>query len=212
MICESHTDVERSHKGRPRNFDHGQVLTKALRLFWENGYETTSVAELCKAMGVSPPSLYSCFGNKAQLFVEAVLYYEKTYWEKPSLRFATDPDIYNAVASFFDEAASILVSPDTPCGCMVVLAAINVSKDATDVIEIIQRLRNATKTMFATRIRKAIRDGELPAETDEEVLALALNTFLEGLSLQARDGLDRAAVKAVAARAKWLLPPKPTQG
>lgn len=76
-------------------------------------------------MEINPPSLYSAFGNEASLFMEAVDFYEKTYWDAPSKKLMADPDIYRGIHTFFREAAHILLSPDSPCGCMVVLAAIN---------------------------------------------------------------------------------------
>ena len=59
-------------KGRPRSFDRNQALMTALRIFWKLGYEPASVAVLCKAMGVKPPSFYAAFKSKEALFLEAV--------------------------------------------------------------------------------------------------------------------------------------------
>lgn len=195
-------------KGRPRAFDRAKALSSALDVFWRRGYEPASVAELCGAMGIRPPSLYATFGNKAALFLEAVRYYEKSYWEAPSRRFLAEPDIYRAVENFFHEAAQILLSPETPCGCMVVLAAVNISEDRQDIISAIGELRRETKRMFADRLRRAIMDGQIPAGTDVPALAGALNTMLEGMSLQARDGLFQSELMAIAAHAVRMLPPR----
>ncbi|MFG6375868.1 MAG: TetR/AcrR family transcriptional regulator [Desulfovibrio sp.] len=198
---------ERRGKGRPRGFDRGTALNAALRLFWRKGYEPTSVSELCDVMEIRPPSLYATFGNKAALFLEAVRHYEKTYWEEPATRFMEEEDIYKALGDYFGEAAEILLSPATPCGCMVVLAAVNISEDEQKIISAIRDMRVATKKMFAERLRKAIMDGQIPADTDVPALAGALNTLLEGLSLQARDGLFLSELKAIASHAVKLLPP-----
>ena len=106
------------------------------------------------------------------------------------------------------EAAEILLSPETPCGCMVVLAAVNISEDEKEIIATVRDLRLATKTMFADRFRRAIQEGQIPADTDVPALAGALNTLLEGLSLQARDGLFQSELKAIAAHAVRMLPPR----
>ena len=58
--------------GRPLSFDRDAALRQAMLTFWRHGYETTSVAELTAAMGVSAPSLYTAFGDKKQLFLEAM--------------------------------------------------------------------------------------------------------------------------------------------
>ena len=195
-------------KGRPRAFDRAQALNKALEVFWRQGYAPASVADLCKAMRINPPSLYATFGNKAALFLEALHHYEHTYWDAPAERFLTAPDIHTAVAAFFDEAAEILLSPETPCGCMVVLAAVNISEDEREIIAAVRERRQDTRKMFADRLRRAIAERQLPPDTDVPALAGALNTLLEGLSLQARDGLLLSDLKAIAAHAVRLLPPR----
>ena len=193
-------------KGRPRAFDRAQALHSALKIFWKQGYEPASVAELCKAMEINPPSLYATFGNKASLFLEALRHYEHIYWDAPAKHFLAEPDVYTAVANFFRESAQILLSPETPCGCMVVLAAINISENEKEIIESVRELRLATKKMFADRLRQAIQDGQIPPDTDVPALAGALNTLLEGLSIQARDGLFQSELKAIAAHAVRMLP------
>lgn len=193
-------------KGRPRCFDRDHALHRALEVFWKRGYEPASVAELCAAMGINAPSLYSTFGNKAKLFLEAANYYEKKYWETPSQKLLAEPDLYAGFEEFFRESARILLSPDSPCGCMVVLAAINISDDAEDVIETIRALRLATRDMFASRLRQGIKDGQLSKKTDVSALAGALNAMLEGLSIQARDGLSLKELDRIASHAVRILP------
>ncbi len=197
---------ERRCKGRPRAFDRTLALRRALEVFWRRGYAPASVSELCKAMEINPPSLYATFGNKASLFLEAVNFYEETYWKEPARRFLDDPDIYSAVKNFFNESAQILLSPETPCGCMVVLAAVNISDEETEIIEAVKALRMETKQMFSDRLRRAIKDGQIPPDTDVPALSGALNTMLEGLSIQARDGLFQSELKAIAAHAVRMLP------
>jgi len=193
-------------KGRPRNFDREKALTQALDIFWRRGYQPASIAELCKAMGINAPSLYATFGNKASLFLEAVRFYEAKYWDAPSRKFEEEPDLYRAVAEFFRDAAHILLSPDTPCGCMLVLGAINVSEDAKEVTKSVRELRFVTKGMFAKRLMRGLAEGQLPADTDIPALATALNTMFEGLSIQARDGLSQSELETIASHAVRLLP------
>lgn len=193
-------------KGRPREFDREKALAAALRIFWRQGYEPASVAELCKAMGINPPSLYATFGNKTQLFLEAVRHYKDAYWAAPAARFMSGKDIREDIKFFFTEAAKILLSPDSPCGCMVVLAAVNISEDEREIIDSLRNMRLETRTMFAERLRRAIQDGQIPPSTDVPALAGALNTLLEGMSLQARDGLFQSELMAIAAHAERMLP------
>lgn len=203
------TESARRGKGRPREFDRDQALNTALEIFWRQGYAPASVADLCRAMDINPPSLYATFGSKSRLFLEALDHYEKKYWADPEKRFNAEPDIRKAVANYFEEAAAILLSPDTPCGCMLVLAAVNISEDEREIITKVGAMRRATKKMFADRLRRAIHEGQIPPDTDVPALSGALNTLLEGLSLQARDGLFQCELKAIASHAACLLPTTP---
>lgn len=194
-------------KGRPREFNRAEALVAALKIFWKKGYEPATLPDLCGAMGINPPSLYAAFGNKAALFLEALDYYEKTYWTLPAEHLLANPDVHSAIAAFFQEAAGILLSPATPCGCMTVLAAVNIADSEKEIISQIARSRDATRRLFQDRLAQAIAAGQIPPDTDVPALACALNTFLEGMSLQARSGLFLSQLKAVAAQAVKLLPP-----
>ena len=63
--------------GRPRAFDRDTALLAAMRTFWTQGYEGTSVQDLAAAMGVNKPSLYATFGCKEEIFREAVELYDR---------------------------------------------------------------------------------------------------------------------------------------
>ena len=162
-------------------------------------------------MGIKPASLYASFGNKAALFLEAVEFYEQNYWSEPEKRLMAEPDIYKAIENFFTEAAAILISPNSPCGCMLVLAGVNISEDATEITQTLLKYRLASKNLFQNRLRKAINDQQIPPDTDVPTLAAALSTFLEGLSIKARDGLFQSELKALAPFAVRLLPSKPVK-
>src|SRR6476646_1840238 len=67
--------AEKRKTGRPLSFDRDEVLQKAMLAFWEHGYENTSIAELTEVMGITAPSLYTAFGDKKRLFLEAMHLY-----------------------------------------------------------------------------------------------------------------------------------------
>ena len=73
--------------GRPLSFDRNVALRQAMLTFWRYGYETTSVSDLTTAMGITAPSLYTAFGDKKQLFLEAV----RLYAGEPETMAGVDP-------------------------------------------------------------------------------------------------------------------------
>lgn len=188
-------------RGRPRGFDRAQALHSALGVFWRQGYEPASIADLCAAMSISAPSMYAAFGNKAKLFLEAVDHYEAVYWDATWDAFDAQAGIEPAVTQFFAQAAGILSSQDAPCGCMVVLGTTNVSAGSKDVDDALKQLRLRAQARFQARLQKAVAEGELPPTADVEGLGLALNALLQGMSIQARDGTSARGLLQIAAMA-----------
>lgn len=193
-------------KGRPRGFDREDALMKALTMFWYQGYEPTSIADLCAAIGIRPPSLYAAFGSKAELFVEAAHFYERMYWHDVWAQLKSGPDVFASISCFFEDAAEILLSDSAPCGCLVVLAAMNVSSSAPQVSEAAREIRQAGKRCFASRLRRAVTEGQMPADTDIDSLATMLNSLLAGMSVEAKDGVSLQLLRATVKHADRLLP------
>ncbi len=192
-------------RGRPRTFDREAALQSALGVFWRRGYEPASISELCAAMGINPPSLYAAFGNKAQLFMEAVNHYETSYWDDAWERMASGRDVLEDMTRFFQEAAGILTSQDAPCGCLVILAATNISEEGQYVNDALKTLRGEGYEQFLLRIKRGVDEQQLSPDTDAENVAAALNTMLEGMSLRARDGAFQGELERVGAIAMCML-------
>lgn len=206
MRDKSQSHTETVSRGRPREFDRELALTKALELFWSQGYLQTSMNQLCAAMGIVSPSLYCAFGCKADLFLEALAYYKNRYWGAAFENFMAERDIYVATKNLFEDAARILLSPDAPCGCLTVFSAMTLPAKETRILEAITRMRDETKSMFKKRLMMAVRTRQIPEDCDIPGIAGALVNFFEGLSLQARDEICQAELKAIALRGVRLLP------
>lgn len=157
-------------------------------------------------MEINPPSLYAAFGNKAQLFMEAVHHYERVYWDAIWDRMEQGSDVKLALSGFFHEAAGILTSQDVPCGCLVILAATNVSAEGREVNEALRAMRQEGRNCFLTRLQRAVSDGQFSTATDVDSLASTLNAMLEGMSLLARDGGSREELDRIATTAMMMLP------
>src|ERR1700738_5293921 len=114
----------RASLGRPRAFDIDRALERALRLFWEKGYEGTSLSDLTKAIGINRPSLYAAFGNKESLFRKALdRYVERTM---AFVRNAINEPTACAVAErLLHSAADMVTNPHDPRGCLTVRGALS---------------------------------------------------------------------------------------
>ncbi|MDA8371423.1 MAG: TetR/AcrR family transcriptional regulator [Nocardiopsaceae bacterium] len=198
-------------RGRPRGFDRDAALGQATRLFWEHGYEATSIAELTRVMGVKPPSLYAAFGDKKALFEEVV----HNYGRSPAGMFAAaaleeEPTAYRALARILREAAAIYPDPAHPAGCLVISAATNVTPQDAEVRAFLRDLRNTNLAGLEARLRTAREDGELPVDTDTHALAGYFATVIQGMSQRARDGAQSGELAKVAELALAAWPGKRT--
>ncbi|MFG2135922.1 TetR/AcrR family transcriptional regulator [Streptomyces sp. NPDC048650] len=196
-------------RGRPRSFDRDTALEKALRSFWENGYEATSISDLTRTMGISAPSLYAAFGDKRTLFDEVVAEYGRLYGGFLSRAVAEEPTARRGLARALREAAAEYTAPGRPRGCLVISAAQNTAPASAEVAESLREMRLSTRRDFERVITADIAAGELPADTDATALAHYLGAVVQGMSQQARDGADRVTLEAVADLAMRVWPERP---
>ncbi|MFZ3561224.1 TetR/AcrR family transcriptional regulator [Streptomyces sp. BH055] len=191
-------------RGRPRSFDRDQALQQALLVFWERGYQNTSMADLTRAMGINSPSLYAAYGSKEKLFQEAVTLYTDTEGAHTRRALAEQPTARAAVEAMLRDNAAAYTDPATPRGCLIVLAA-PLPVDTPAVATGLAELRAANREAIRARIARGVADGDLPATVAPDVMADFYATILNALSLQARDGADITALGNVidVAMAAW---------
>ena len=189
--------------GRTRQFDTDKALGQALDVFWARGFEGATLPELTRAMGINRPSLYAAFGNKEQLFRKALGHYvegPQAFFDK-ALKEPTAREVVEAIFSGF-----IRMQGGGSRGCMIVSGALACGEDAEPVRQELIRLRQGAVAAFLSRFDRAIRDGDLPEDTDCPTLARFIATVLNGLAVQAASGATEEELKRVAAMAMRAWP------
>jgi AcrR family transcriptional regulator len=186
----------RKPRGRPLSFDRDAALETAMHVFWERGYEAASISDLTAAMGITPPSLYTAFGDKEQLFLEAIERYALGYGSAGARALNEEPSARGAIERWLLEAASELTQPCHPKGCMVVMAATNCSAAAERVQDALLLRRTEAIASVGRRIQGGIDNGELPPDTDAQDLANFYATIYQGMSMQAKDGATHESLVA----------------
>jgi AcrR family transcriptional regulator len=198
----------RKPRGRPLSFDRDAALETAMHVFWERGYESASIADLTAAMGITPPSLYTAFGDKEQLFLEAIERYALGYGNISARALSEEPTARGAIERWLTEAANELTEPCHPKGCMVVMAATNCSAAAERVQDALLLRRTEAIAEVGRRIQGGIDSGELPPETDAKDLANFYATIYQGMSMQAKDGATNESLMATVRTAMRSWPSK----
>jgi AcrR family transcriptional regulator len=182
--------------GRPREFSTEEALDRALQVFWQHGYEGTSVAELCQAMGISPPSLYAAFGNKEGLFRQVLERYvaeRAAFWDE-SLALADPRDM---VERLLRGTADFLTDACNPPGCLLVRGAIACSDMAQDIHNELIARRKAAQIKLEERLYAAKAAGQLPADLDPGAFSRYIATVLGGMSVHCAGGADRAELHGI---------------
>jgi len=191
--------------GRPKEFDRELALLAAMRTFWAQGYEGTSVQDLVEATGVNKPSLYSTFGCKEEIFREAVALYDRLEGRATSQSLSQARTAREAVETMLRSNARAYAVDEGPRGCMIVLSSLLGAPENERVRAFLAANRLDGETMLRDRLAQGIAEGDLPACADVDQLAAFYTTVLEGLSVQARDGASAEKLNMIidAAMLAW---------
>jgi AcrR family transcriptional regulator len=183
--------------GRPRAFD--------IEVFWRKGYEGTTICDLTAVMGINPPSLYAAFGNKEGLFRKALDRYgalRTAFWEA-----ALNAPTARAVAeTLLLGTAKFLCDPRHPKGCLAVHGALACDEETDCIRKELETRRAANQSAIRERLKRAKKDGDLPADSDPAALARYLATVIEGMAVQAASGASRKELERVAETALRAFP------
>jgi AcrR family transcriptional regulator len=190
--------------GRPLSFDREAALVRAMHLFWRHGYEATSIADLTRAMGITPPSLYAAFGDKRRLFLEAVERYLGGA-EAIGQRITDAASARDAARELLVSAAIGDTGDGTPPGCLLASSIVTSSGEAAAVRETLADIRRAIEAALRARIERDIDEGALPPNADAEILAGHVFAVVQGMSTLAKDGARRVKLLGIvdAVMAGW---------
>jgi AcrR family transcriptional regulator len=193
-------------RGRPAGFDRDEALRRAMDLFWERGYEGTTLEDLQAVMGnISPTSFYHAFGSKEALFRQVVEQYQATVGGPALKALEESPTAREAVHQMLRLTAESFCRPGKPHGCMLILGATNCTPANAGPQNYLQSIRRETPNVLKQRLKRGVREGDLSASADVTAIASFYATVLQGLAVRAGDGASRKALMAAVdgAMAAW---------
>jgi len=183
--------------GRPRQFDRSAAITTAMHLFWEHGYESTSLSQLKAGLGISAPSFYAAFSSKEALFQEAAACYLASHGRVTECLCDAGLEPRAAIELALRRSAAMQCEEGHPKGCMVSLGVMSASgAGSAGVTAALDASRARTRAGLVACVERGIARGQLAAGTDAAALATVFDSFLTGLSTLARDGATHEALEA----------------
>jgi AcrR family transcriptional regulator len=191
------TGTEKVHAmGRPREFDTEKAIARAMRLFWRQGYEGTSLTDLTEELGITRPSLYAAFGSKEALFLKALDRYEASAGYRQAALAAPTARAY--AQALLDGAADLHGDKKNPPGCLGVQGALVCAPESDTVRKELIRRRKVGESVIRDRLKRAKAEGDLPPDADPSDLARYLSIVIYGMTVQAAGGATRKELQSAA--------------
>ncbi|AMK21102.1 MULTISPECIES: TetR/AcrR family transcriptional regulator [unclassified Sphingobium] len=182
---------------RPREFDADKALYAALRLFWERGFDDTSLAELADTMGIVRPSLQAAFGSKEDLYRQAIDLYGRE-----AMAFVDEAVGSDSAAEvcrlYLKGYCDILSDPGTPPGCFMIKGLVSAGRGAAVARQEGVSRQQSYEALLEQRFQGAQQSGDLSEDIDARALAETLTVIANGLAVRADMGATRAELHRLA--------------
>ena len=193
--------------GRPRQFDRDTALTTAMHLFWQHGFEATSLSQLKADMGISAPSFYAAFGSKEALFQETVALYLRSHGTVMDCLWDPALPPRAAIELALRGSARMQAEAGHPSGCMVALGVMSAgAADNAAVTAALTAARARNRAGIQACVQRGVALQELDPATNVAALAGVFESFLLGLSPLARDGATQETMDSAVTEILHLWP------
>ncbi|ADM69588.1 HTH-type transcriptional repressor ComR [Paenibacillus polymyxa E681] len=190
---------------RPREFDEDQALNAAMQIFWEKGFEATSLSDLTSKMGIQRPSIYAAFGDKKQLFEAALRKYTQSHAAFVRSRLQSNSSVKEAFYNFFGGIVAEEYEDGPNRGCFCINTMVELAPH-DEKFEILTREHQMyLSAVFQETLERGIRSGELEASMDARALAHTMVSLLIGITVMMKSRPARSFVDQAVATLLILL-------
>jgi len=180
-----------------KTFDTEDVIARAITVFWNKGYEATSMADLTKAMGINKGSLYNAFGSKKKLFMRVLQQYDQNRTQHTLSKMYAIEAPLDAINGLFDHVINHNCNNPHNKGCLLVNTALELPHHDTDIQKMVTKSLDNLKDFFEQNIKRGQRDGSIPAHINPQTTAQALRSLIVGVQVLSRGASDPESFKSV---------------
>jgi TetR/AcrR family transcriptional regulator, transcriptional repressor for nem operon len=180
---------------RKKEFDKDAALLKAMRLFWEQGYEKTSMQELVSHMGVHKGSMYVTFGDKQSLYIKSLKRYSEMFEQSIKLRMADTRFAKEAIRVLLEMA--IQQQEEFPEGCFLVNTAVELAKHDSEAVDWVHLRWTYTEHLIRQLIVDGQQSGEFPKTLNAEGLSYYFMNAIIGLRVLVKTISDKEKLQQI---------------
>ena len=180
--------------GRPPEFERDEALERAMRVFWQKGYEGTSMTDLTVALGIGRQSLYGAFGGKRQLFVECLERYSEHVLQKSLFSMLDAEGSPLAALKTVLDAWEAYAGSGEFMGCMLGKSVAELGRRDSELDALLRKKLDRIRHGIERNLVRAQKAGELTASADPKVLARSLTAFAQGAAVVCQVWRDPRAV------------------
>jgi TetR/AcrR family transcriptional regulator, transcriptional repressor for nem operon len=177
---------------RPREFEQEKVLEKAMQLFWEKGYEATSISDLEEHLGLGRQSIYNVFGDKRQIFLKALASYAQTSCDVVDRLLIHGHEGLESIRAYLLTSVDFVASSKRRRACLIVNTIMENATADPDVGATCRMTYQSLIRGFRAALQRAVDRGEIPPKTDVAATATMLAAQEYGMSVLAKTGVSPA--------------------
>jgi len=182
---------------RQKQFDQTEALEAMMYAFWAKGFDGTSLQDLEHATGLTRTSIYHSFGNKREVFEQAISHYADTLLGGMVSLLDEGENIQQGVRKLLYAAVDHHFQPSTPGGCLVVLSLLECEQHASSSSEKVLKIVRQLHKAFQQQLMQHQQHGKFPQQLDPGVIATTILTTIQGIMVMGKAGFSRPALRKV---------------
>jgi AcrR family transcriptional regulator len=168
---------------RPREFDADDALGQAMRVFWKQGYQASTFADLTQAADVRKQSLYGVFGDKRSLFLKSLAHYREQMLSNARRVLSEAGSPLEGIARLLRSVARPAGSRDWPSGCLMANTALEIGPRDPAVAAEVNRTFRAVEAMLTAAVREGQERGEITTRFGSAAIGQSLANTINGLRI-----------------------------
>ncbi|MCU7836640.1 MAG: TetR/AcrR family transcriptional regulator [gamma proteobacterium symbiont of Taylorina sp.] len=190
---------------RVKEFDEVKALEKAMHLFWNHGYDGTSLQMLEKAMGLVRSSIYNTYGNKRKLFNTVISHYEKTVITQLMMSVEKESDIRKSMSKMLNGEINLHFNKNNPGGCLIVLSVLEKAQHGDESTKLLESIVKKMEKFLTKKISEAQNEEQISTAVDVKSVSLAIATTVVGIAVMGKAGFSKSALQNMVATTISLL-------